>query len=141
MVVVINNPKTVRRTAVVTELEATRVHGSKAINQKFAIFRTYQVIWYLLGLVEALLAFRFIFKLSAANPGSTFVRLVYDLTAPLVAPFVGIYRTVSVVGSTFESVILLAMLIYLLLAWGIVYLLQLIKPVDQAEVEEEINSV
>jgi uncharacterized protein YggT (Ycf19 family) len=39
------------------------------------------------GIVELLLIFRLIFKFLVVNTGTPFVAWVYDVTAPLVAPF------------------------------------------------------
>ena len=39
------------------------------------------------GMVELLLIFRLIFKFLVVNTGTPFVAWIYDVTAPLVAPF------------------------------------------------------
>src|SRR5580704_13843683 len=39
------------------------------------------------GIVELLLIFRFIFKFLVVNTGTPFVAWIYDVTAPLAAPF------------------------------------------------------
>ncbi|HXH21881.1 MAG TPA: hypothetical protein VNN10_07610 [Dehalococcoidia bacterium] len=72
--------------------------------------------WTVVALVfiEAVLAFRLGFLLAAANTANGFVALVYDISAPLAAPFEGILAA-SKVGSSgaFEPSILVAMLAYL----------------------------
>lgn len=86
------------------------------------------VIWYILGLIEVLLAFRFVLKLFGANPTSGFVDFVYSVTGILTMPFDEIFsvttpETGDVVRSVFEPSIIVAAVVYALVAWGIVKLL------------------
>ena len=89
-----------------------------------------RVIYFILGVIEVLLLLRFILKLAGANPASGFVDLVYVLTAPLLGPFNGIFSTATNDGlettSVFEPAVIIAMIIYALVAWGISYLLSLL---------------
>lgn len=57
------------------------------LQKKKAIFRAYQVIWFVLGIFETLLAFRFLFRLLGANSGTPFVKFIYSATAGMVVPF------------------------------------------------------
>jgi hypothetical protein len=109
----------------------------KVYEKKKTIFRFNQVIWYILGFVEVLLAFRFILKILAANPYSGFTDLVYSLTAPLVSPFVGILGVISTGNSLIEWSTVIAMIVYLCLAWGLVYLLELFFPITPTDVGTE----
>ena len=91
------------------------------------------VVWYILGLIEILLGFRFVLKLFGANPTSGFVDFVYNLTGILTAPFDKIFsvsrpETGDVVRSVFEPSILVAAVVYLIIAWGIVKLLTINRP-------------
>lgn len=114
---------------------------AKAYHEKKAIFRAYQVIWYILGVVEVLLLFRIMLKVLAANPFSGFANLIYFLTEPLVAPFNDLFRiTVTPQGSVFEWTTIVAGLVYFLVAWGLVQLMQLIKPVSSKEVEQTVDN-
>jgi hypothetical protein len=143
MAVVVTPSKTVRRRTVIDEADGgTVVHARRSgAPEKRVIFRTYQVIWYVLGVFETLLILRFIFRLSGASTASSFVRLIYGMSEPLVAPFRGIYPTVNVARSYFEGITIVAMIIWFLIAWGLIYLFQLVKPVEQAEVEETVDNV
>lgn len=114
--------------------------ADKSVTAKKVIFRTYQIIWYILGVFEALILFRFIFRLSAANPGSPFVKLIYQLSAPIMAPFLGIYPTTSFESAVFEWVDFIAMVVYAIIAYGLVYLFQLVKPVKKDEVERVVDN-
>ncbi len=68
-----------------------------------------RLAWSLLLLVEALLALRFVLKLSGAGPETWFAQAVYGLTAVVVAPFFQVIRSNQAAGSTFEYATLLAM--------------------------------
>lgn len=86
--------------------------------------RTAQVISFLLGVLEILLAVRFIFRLLGADSGNGFTNFIFNATTPFVRPFNGIFndQTLSQVG-VFEISTLLAMAIYALVAYGIVKLM------------------
>ena len=88
-------------------------------------------IYFLLGILEILLAFRFVFKLAGANPTSGFVNFIYGLSRIFVSPFAGIFHTSLAQGSEttsfFEPSTLIAIIVYALLAWGIVKLLSVLS--------------
>jgi uncharacterized protein YggT (Ycf19 family) len=117
-------------------------HPQKAFQKKKAIFRAYQVIWYILGVIEILLGFRMTLMALGASPQSGFTSLVYTLSDPLALPFRGIFGITVVPGerSIFEWSTLVAAAVYALIAFGLVELFQLIKPVSQQEVEETIDT-
>lgn len=97
------------------------------------LYRGTQVVWYILGLIEALLAIRFILKFLGANASATFTSLIYGLTYPFAAPFLGVFRITRIVGSTIEWTTLLAMLVYWLLAVGIIRLFLMGRSVSTPE--------
>jgi uncharacterized protein YggT (Ycf19 family) len=84
-----------------------------------------RVVYYILNLVEILLVLRLIFRLLGANPNNGLVNFLYTLTAPLVAPFVGIFRQPVVSGSVLEWSTVIAMIIYALVAYLIVHFIRL----------------
>ena len=90
--------------------------------------RAAMIIYLILGVVEALIITRVILKLLAANPASGFVRFVYNLSAPLVAPFQGIFPTPATQNSVLELSSLVAIAVYALIAWGIVRLIAILGP-------------
>ncbi len=108
----------------------------KVFEKNKTIFRSNQVIWYVLGIIETLLLFRFLFKVLGANPFSGFTDFIYNLTNPLEAPFSGIFRVEVSKFSVFEWSTLIAMGVYALLAYGIIKLFEFIKPVSPEEVEK-----
>ncbi len=116
-------------------------HPQKVFQKKKAIFRTYQVIWYILGIVELLLAFRMTLKALGANPSIAFTSLIYAISDPLALPFSGILGvTATSQGNFFEWSTIIAAVVYAIIAIGIVELMQLIKPVSKEEVEQKIDN-
>jgi hypothetical protein len=83
-------------------------------------YRASQILYLLLGIVEALMITRVVLKLLAANSGVGFVRFAYGVSAPLMAPFQGIFPTPVSHNSVVELSSLVAMVVYALVAWGIV---------------------
>src|SRR5438067_2442312 len=79
-----------------------------------------EIVWYLAGLLELLLLFRFALKLLGANPAAGFTDFIYRISYPFVAPFINVFTPTAVPGtvpgSIFEWTTLLAMLVYWLVA-------------------------
>lgn len=125
----------------VTNLQVNnRVEPVGVFKKKKVIFRAYQLIWYLLGVIETLLIFRFFLKMIGANSGSQFVRFIYAASAGLVRPFqLVVFPTVAGVA-IFEWSTLVAAAVYAVVAYGLVYLFQLIKPVEPDEVEQVVSN-
>jgi hypothetical protein len=85
------------------------------------------LVYFLTGAVGFLLALRIVLKLMAANPDSGFTRFIYGVSGPFVAPFAGIVGTPSAEnGSVFELSTLIALIVYLIIGWGIARLLALL---------------
>lgn len=103
------------------------------------IFRGTQIVWYLLSIIEVLLAFRFILKLMAANPGAGFTNFIYSATWPFTAPFLAVFPRTTVQGSVVEWTTLLAMLVYWLVAIGIIRLFLMSKTVSTPEAAEKLE--
>ena len=104
------------------------------------LYRSTQVVWYLLGLLEALLAFRFVLKLLAANPSAGFSSFIYMVSRPFAAPFLSVFRITKVEGSVLEWTTLLAMFVYWLVAFGIVKLFFIGKTVSTPEAAAKLDS-
>lgn len=81
------------------------------------------IIYFLLTILEIILALRFLFRFLGANQGNGFVMWLYNFSYPFVAPFKGIFTDPSLgYAHVFEVSTLIAMLIYALIAWGLVAL-------------------
>lgn len=111
-----------------------------AYGTKKAIFRLYQVIWYILGVVEVLLAARILLKLVGANLSSGFTSLIYSISAPLASPFRGVLGVTTSMESIIEWSTIIAMAVYAVVAVGLVKLFQLIKPTTEQEVNQSVNN-
>lgn len=86
------------------------------------------------GILEAFLGLRFILKLFGANAGTPFVQWIYDTSAPMLAPFAGIFPTRISDGFIFEFSTLFAMIIYAVIYMLILALVRLItEPAVDAE--------
>jgi hypothetical protein len=103
------------------------------------LYRGTQIVWYLLGLLEILLAFRFVLKLLGANPVAGFTSFIYGTTHVFTAPFLTVFRITQVAGSIFEWTTLLAMLVYWLVALGIINLFLMGKTVSTPEAANKLN--
>jgi YggT family protein len=85
------------------------------------------LVTFVIGLVEILLVFRFILKLFAANPRAGFVAWIYDMTEPLLTPFLFAFPTPSVQGGyTLEFTTLFALFVYAFIGYLLQELLAII---------------
>lgn len=104
------------------------------------LYRGTQVVWYVLGLLEALLAFRFVLKLLAANPTAGFSSFIYGITQPFAGPFLSVFKITKVEGNIFEWTTLLAMIVYWLIAYAISRLFVMGKTVSTPEAAVKLEN-
>jgi hypothetical protein len=104
------------------------------------LYRGTQIVWYLFGLIEVLLAFRFVLKLLGANAAAGFTHFVYDVTYVFAAPFLNVFRISQVSGNIFEWTTLLAMFVYWMIAIGIIKLFLMGKTVSTPEAAVKLNN-
>ena len=135
----VSEPQQVVRTTKQVTPGVKTEHPQRVFEKKKKIFRVNQVVWYILVFIEVLLIFRAIFKVIGANPSSGFVSLIYSITDVMVVPFQGIVPSAVSGNSIMEWATLIAGVVFALIAWGLVYLLQFIKPVTPVEVEEQVG--
>jgi YggT family protein len=86
-------------------------------NKRLVAYRTTQMIYWIFGLIEGLIAIRFVLKALGANPSAGFAEFIYGITAPLVAPFAGLFGNPATQGSVLEVHSIVALIVYALLAW------------------------
>jgi hypothetical protein len=97
------------------------------VRRSYTLVKITQFVWLLAGVLETLFAIRVILKLIAANPAAGFAQFISNATAPFLSPFAGLMRNATASGgSVLEVTTLIAMLVYALLAWGIVRLLWIV---------------
>jgi hypothetical protein len=94
--------------------------------QRLFSFKTSQLIWLAFGLVEALIVMRIILKLIGANAANLFAAIVYDLSYIFLFPFEGIVRTPAAGGAVLELSSIIALIVYALLAWGVVRIVRVV---------------
>jgi hypothetical protein len=87
--------------------------------QRYATFKATQLIWLLLTLLEAVLALRVVFKLIGVNAANPFATLLYGFTHFFVAPFASLTGAPSAEGMVLEISTIIAMIVYLLIAWAL----------------------
>jgi hypothetical protein len=97
--------------------------------KKTKVFR--KIVYYLLGVLEVLFTFRLIFKILGANPTSNFVSQIYKVSGIFLSPFRGIFGVTVNNGietkSVLEPATIIAMIVYALIAYGIVTLIRILK--------------
>lgn len=106
-----------RREHVVHDFGAER----RASMEKFSA-----AIWFMGGLLEALIGIRFLLKLIAANPNTPFVSFIYALSDVFLWPFAGLTVAPAANGMVLEISSLVAMVIYAILTWAAVRVFWLI---------------
>jgi len=89
-----------------------------------------RLIWLLVGVLDVLLAIRFVLLMAGADASAGFARFIYGITTPFVAPFLGLFgKPISYDGAAqtgyveFET--LVAIVVWTLVGWVIVKLAQL----------------
>lgn len=122
------------KTAVANDGRVVQEHTRSVASEASPKTVFINLVWFVYGLVAVLLAGRFILKLTGANGGTGFVKLVYSATNVLSKPFDAIFGATTAstthFNSVFEPSILVAIVVYGLIAWGIVRLLDINKPRD-----------
>ncbi len=103
------------------------------------LYRGTQVVWYILGFIEVLLAFRFVLRLLGANGAAGFTQFIYGITYIFAAPFLNVFRVTEVAGSVFEWTTLLAMFVYWVIAVGIIKLFLMGKTVSTPEAAMKLD--
>ncbi len=74
-----------------------------------------QVLWYVIGVIELLLLFRFALKLFGANPAAGFTNFIYVASSIFTSPFQAVFNPTYAQGAIFEWTTLLAMFVYWLI--------------------------
>lgn len=96
------------------------------LRRRIIYARVVNVVWTIVGLIEALIGLRVLLRLIAANPDNPFVHFIYDFSGVFVAPFLGIVHDPTSGGAVLEINSLIAMLVYLVIGWAAMRLIWLI---------------
>lgn len=100
--------------------------------QRIFTFKLTELIWLFFGGIEGLIGLRILLKLVAANPDNPFAAFVYAISDVFLWPFRGLTVTPSAGNVVLELPAFVALLVYALLAWGIVRLVTILlyRPPD-----------
>jgi uncharacterized protein YggT (Ycf19 family) len=101
----------------VTEVTTRQVEPDQ--EQRVFTFKLTQLIWLLVGTLEALLALRILLKLIGANPASPIAAFIYTFTDIFLIPFAGLTPTPAAGGMVLEISTFFAMVIYGLIGWAL----------------------
>ncbi len=99
-----------------------------------------RIVWFVLGVIEVFLAIRFVLTLLGANAEAGFSKFIYGVSDVFMAPFNAIFSTGRLSGATFEWSALVAMVVYALIAWGIVALIGVVSPRKHAQTVETVQT-
>lgn len=94
-----------------------QVASSAEVKEAKAVKKN-QIIWYIIGVINALLILRIVFLLLGARDVG-FASMLYAITNPFVAMFQGIFAAPSIEGSYFDTAAVLAIIVLSLIGWGI----------------------
>ena len=98
-----------------------------------------RVVYYVFGVIEAIIGMRFVLLLLGANKEAGFVSFIHNLSTPFMVPFDAVFKTQSAAGSSFELSSLLALAVYALVGWGIVALIQAVSPRRSSQTVERVE--
>ncbi len=90
-----------------------------------------RIIYYVGGVIIALLVVRLLLQLLGANQGSDFVGFVYGLSGVFVVPFFGIFGEPTFGQSHFETSSLVAIIVYGLITVGLAKLITVTRPHEE----------
>lgn len=97
-----------------------------AAERRQGLFQMTRFMWTALGILEIMLALRFLLKFIGANPVSGFAWFTYAITALFVEPFTDLVSTWSSGAMIFEVTTLIAMAVYALFFWGLMRVIRII---------------
>ena len=127
---------TITKETVTSDNESADVVVNAPVKRQATDRETYEyLVYYIFGALEILLAFRLILKIAGASTASAFVRLIYGVSRIFVMPFEGIFRRFSTQGlettSVLEPSTIVAIIVYAILAVGIVKLIRISSGEEQ----------
>jgi hypothetical protein len=88
---------------------------------------TYDIIYYVLWIIEITLLLRFIFKLLGANPQNQLVSFLYSISLVLMGPFKDIFGFSEINNMVLEPNVLISMVFYAIVAYILVSFVKMIS--------------
>ncbi|MBI5293338.1 MAG: YggT family protein [Chloroflexi bacterium] len=98
------------------EVEADKVYEGIQTEQRRILLKTSQFIWLSFGVLEGIIGLHILLKLIGANPENPFTHLIYNITEPFLAPFVGLTNNPAANGLVLEIHAIIALFVYGLLS-------------------------
>ncbi len=108
----------------ISEVRTTQKEPER--ERRIFTFKATQLVWLLLGILEAMILLRIGLKLIGANPNSQIVALIYGFTNLFLVPFKGLVGSPTSGTMELELSSMFAMLIYGLIGWAIERIIWLI---------------
>jgi len=101
------------------ELEvAEKQRSIKAANQNSAIARIVNIVYFLFGILELLLALRVVLHAVGANPDNGFANFIYAITWPFVALFSNLFTNPALSSTAvLELTTVVSMIVWAIVAW------------------------
>ena len=119
------SPSSAPSTAPATAPASAPVQYTSAGQEGSYNFRATAVVGFIVGIIDVLIAARFLGKLLGASSQSAFVHAIYQVSGVFVAPFTGIFGDTGNKTNTFETASLVAIVVYAVVAWGLVVLIRI----------------
>ena len=107
---------------VVNETGSTPTREASMVKSSTPARRAMEIIYLVFGIIDAVLLIRLVLKLLGANAHAGFAQFIYGLTDFFLAPFKGLLPTIVSGQSVLELSLIFAILIYSLIAIGLVRL-------------------
>jgi uncharacterized protein YggT (Ycf19 family) len=106
----------------INETGGAPVREASVVKSSTPARRAMEVIYLIFGIIDAILLIRLVLKLLGANAHAGFAQFIYGLTDFFLAPFKGLLPTIVSGQSVLELSLIFAILIYSLIAVGLVRL-------------------
>jgi uncharacterized protein YggT (Ycf19 family) len=107
---------------VVNESGSSPIREASMVKSSTPARRAMEIIYLAFGIIDAVLLIRLVLKLLGANAHAGFAQFTYGLTDFFLAPFKGLLPTIVSGQSVLELSLIFAILIYSLIALGLVRL-------------------
>ena len=105
--------------------EVRTTQREPGLEQRLYTFKAIQLTWLGLGVLEALIGLRVVFKLIAVNPDNILASLLYGVTNLFLFPFAELTPTPVSGGMVLQISSVIAVVVYALLAWAVVKLIEM----------------
>jgi hypothetical protein len=107
-------------------------HTPKLTPRQVVLRKFTRFIWWGTAVLEGMISLRVVLRLMAANPNNPFANFIYSFTNVFLWPFAGLTAQPSSGGVVLEISSVIAMIVYLLLAWVFIEFLWLVMGRERA---------